>query len=188
MTADTPTTLANGVLEYAEGTTQVLRFERHLAHPVGRVWAALTEPTQLAAWLADADIDLVQGGHVELRWQNTDQDGNSAVARGTITRLEPPHVLEIDTDIHGVLCWLLRAEGEGCALTFSSTVALPAAWLPIVLAGWQIHLDHLADVLDGERIDWPNWTRDYWGQWEALRAAYTERLAERNPPTSSRTT
>ena len=35
--------LADGVLEKKE-RKDVLRFERHLAHPIERVWAALTEP------------------------------------------------------------------------------------------------------------------------------------------------
>jgi uncharacterized protein YndB with AHSA1/START domain len=165
-------TPADGVLERSADGGCVLRFERRLDHPVERVWAALTEPAQLAAWLADADIDLVAGGRVELRWQNTDQDGNRAVARGTITGLEPPRLLEIDTDLHGRLRWQLRPDGEGCALTFSARVQLPEDMLPIVSAGWHIHLDHLADALGGRPVDWPTWTRDYWGRWEGLRAEY----------------
>src|SRR5215213_9511759 len=70
-----------------EGTVQeidgkyVLRFERRLNHPVQKVWAAHTEPDRLAEWLAEADLDLVEGGSVELRWQNTDEHGNTAIAR-----------------------------------------------------------------------------------------------------------
>ena len=172
MSTDAKTTPANGVLERTADGGQMLRYERRLAHPVERVWAALTEPAQLAAWLADADIELVEGGRVELWWQNTDQDGNQAVARGAITRLEPPRLLETATDIHGVLRWQLRPEGAGCALTFSVAVELPARMVPIVRAGWHIHLDHLADALDGHPVNWPTWRRDYWGRWEELRAEY----------------
>jgi uncharacterized protein YndB with AHSA1/START domain len=172
MSTDAKTTPADGVLERAADGRQMLRYERRLAHPIERVWAALTEPAQLAAWLADADIELVEGGRVELRWQNTDQDGNQAVARGSITRLEPPRLLEIATDIHGLLRWQLRPEGAGCALSFSATVELPAGMVPIVRAGWHIHLDHLADALDGHPINWPTWRRDHWGRWEELRAEY----------------
>ena len=172
MATDATTTLADGVLERAADGRPVLRFERRLAHPVARVWAALTEPAQLATWLAEADIELVAGGRVELRWQNTDQEGNQAIARGTITRLEPPQLLEIATDIHGLLRWRLRPDGAGCALTFSATIGLPDDLLPIVRAGWHLHLDHLADALDGRPVHWPTWRRDYWGRWEDLRARY----------------
>jgi uncharacterized protein YndB with AHSA1/START domain len=170
-----PTTMANGTVETQDGR-YVLRYERHLAHPIERVWAALTEPEQLEAWFARTDIDLVEGGRVVLRWLNTDEQGNSTVARGTITRLEPPRLLEIDTDIHGLLCWQLRADREGCALTFSSTVALTDALLPSVLAGWHSHLDFLADSLEGRAVDWPNWPRAHW---EELHAGYAACLAER---------
>lgn len=182
MASESRTTATDGVLERLGDDSQVLRFERRLAHPVERVWAALTEPEQLAGWLADADIDLVAGGRVELRWLNTDQDGNQAVARGTITSLEPPRLLEMDTDIHGQLRWQLRPDGAGCVLTFSAAVQLPEDLLPIVSAGWHIHLDHLADALAGRPIRWPTWTRDYWGRWEELRDGYAGRLGVTGRP------
>lgn len=154
----------------------VLRFERHLAHPVARVWAALTEPEQLAEWLAETEIDLTEGGDVELRWLNTDEQGNKTVARGTITRLEPPYLLEIATDVHGLLCWHVRPDGDGALLTFTSTVMLAATWLPRALASWHTHLDFLADALDGSPMDWPNWS---WARWEALRVAYAAPIGQR---------
>ena len=177
MAIDDTILLADGVLERTTDEQQRLCFERRLAHSVERVWAALTEPAQLAAWLADADIELVEGGHVELRWQNTDQDGNRAVARGVVTRLEPLRLLEIATDIHGLLCWQLRPDSAGCVLAFSATVELPAELLPIVCAGWHIHLDHLADLLAGHPVNWANWQRDYWGRWAGLRDEYARLTA-----------
>ena len=39
-----------------------LRFERHLLHPVEKVWAALTDPAQLAQWLAPGEIELTLVG------------------------------------------------------------------------------------------------------------------------------
>lgn len=173
MTTYPPTAMANGTVEQIDGR-YILRYERHLTHPIDRVWAALTEPEQLEMWLAQAEIELVRGGRVVLRWLNTDTEGNHAVARGTITQLEPPRLLEIDTDIHGLLRWQLRPNGDGCALTFSSTVGFTEDWLPIVLAGWHAHLDFLADALTGTAMDWPNWPRDHW---EELHAGYAAHLA-----------
>ncbi len=157
----------------------VLRFERHLNHPVEKVWAALTEPGQLVAWLTEADIELVEGGRVELRWQNTDEYGNVAVLHGTITQLDPPRVLQYDSDIHGVLRWELLADGAGgCVLTFTSTLPAPADRLSETLAGWHVHLDHLADALAGHRVHWPTWTRDHWDRWVELRDRYADEYAE----------
>ena len=178
-----PNRAPDGTLEERDGR-HLLRFERRLAHPVPRVWAALTEPAELAGWLAAADIDLQVGGQVELRWLNNDDQGNRAVARGTITRLEPPRLLEIDTDIHGRLRWELREDGRGCVLTFTSSVALPANYRAMVLAGWHVHLDHLTAALAGRPVDWPTWTEDHWGPWSEHRDRYAAALDRHPLPTA----
>jgi uncharacterized protein YndB with AHSA1/START domain len=166
--------MTDGTLERRDDH-QVIRFERRLAHPVERVWSALTEPDEIAAWLALAEVELVEGGRVVLTWQNTDTEGNTAVARGTVSRLDPPRLLEFDTDIHGVLRWELQPDGEGCALTFTAEVELPEEYELEVLAGWHIHLDHLEHVLDGGTIDWPNWAGDHMPEWERIREGYAAR-------------
>ena len=172
-----PTTdhVADGDLETRDGE-HILRFERRFDHPIERVWAALTEPEELVAWLADADVDLVKGGRIELRWLNTDDQGNSAVLHGTITELEPLRVIEYLGDIHGRLRWELRRDGNGCVLTFTSTLPAPNEWLVSSLAGWDIHLDHLAAALDGRSVDWPNWWADYFGAWSKKRDRYAAKV------------
>src|SRR4051794_36404325 len=72
--------MRDGTLQRRDGE-HVLRFERRLSHPIDRVWAALTQPAGLVGWLAEADVDLREGGRIELRWLNHDDAGNSAVAR-----------------------------------------------------------------------------------------------------------
>ena len=167
--------MTDGTLE-RHGDRQVLRFERRLDHPVERVWRALTEPDEIAAWLALAELDLTEGGRVVLSWQNTDPGGNSAVAHGTVTALDPPRLLEFDTDVHGRLRWELEPDGESTALTFTVDAQLPPDWELEVLAGWHIHLDHLEAVLDGGTIDWPNWGRDHMPEWERIRGRYEARV------------
>ena len=162
---------ADGTLETRDGR-HVLRYERRLAHPVDRVWAALTEPAELRAWLADADIELVRGGAVQLRWLNTDDQGNRAVLNGTITALEPPRLLEIDSDIHGVLRWELRPDDRGTALVFIVSVPAPNDAMRLLRAGWHLHLEHLADALDGRPVDWPRWDADHRPRWQELHDAY----------------
>jgi uncharacterized protein YndB with AHSA1/START domain len=163
--------MTDGTLE-RRGDLRVIHFERRLDHEVERVWRALTEPDEIGAWLALAELDLTEGGRVVLTWQNTDADGNTAVARGTVSALDPPRLLELDTDIHGRLRWELEPDGDGTALTFTAEVALPEDYELEVLAGWHIHLDHLERVLDGGTIDWPNWSRDHMPEWERIRAHY----------------
>jgi uncharacterized protein YndB with AHSA1/START domain len=172
MTAHSRPATADGSVERHEDA-YILRYERRLRHPVDRVWSALTDPGEIVAWLGEADIDLVEGGRVELRWLNTDDEGNHAVARGSIAQLDPPRVLEIETDIHGVLLWELQPDGDGSVLSFTVTARLPDGMVTKVAAGWHSHLDFLEDALDGHAIDWPNWPREHW---EGLHAGYVAKL------------
>jgi uncharacterized protein YndB with AHSA1/START domain len=143
-----------------------LVFQRELNHPIDRVWAAITEPEEIEAWLARAEVDLATGGRVALTWLNTDEEGKryeAADATGTITRLEPPRLIEYDTDVHGRLTWELRPEGDRTHLTFTVVIAMPDEHVPDNQAGWHVHLDFLDDWLDdGARVDWPNWPRERW--------------------------
>jgi len=162
---------ADGVLGTRDDGKAVVRFERHLAHPIERVWSALTEPDELIRWWGDADVDLREGGGFTMRWLNTDEEGNSAVMNATITKLDPPHVLETRGDMHGVLRWELQPRGDGTVLTFSSTLELPDEFRTKVIAGWHMHLDALAEALEGGRADLVNIS----GRWEPIHERYLAR-------------
>ncbi len=159
--------MTDGTLE-RRGGHQLIRFERRLGHPVERVWRALTDPDEIAAWLALAELELEEGGRVVLTWQNTDDDGNTAVARGTVSALDPPRLLEFDTDIHGRLLWELEPDGDETRLTLTVTAELPDDYLASVRAGWHVHIDFLEDALDGRPVDWPNWPKDRWEKHNAV--------------------
>ncbi len=171
MSTDSKATSEHGALE-RDGDKQVVRFRRHLDHPVKRVWAALTEPAEMIGWWGDADVDLVDGGEFTVRWLNTDDQGNFAVMHARITKLEPPHILETSGDMHGVLRWELRPEADGTVLTFSSTLDLADEYRTKVLAGWHFHLDRLAGALDGHPFDWSTWIPDGFRQWAVLEKQY----------------
>ena len=147
-----------GTIEALEGGRYVLCYERQLRHGVDKVWAALTEPEQMEQWWAHAsELELAEGGRARLEWLN-----GPAVAKGRVTRLEPPTTIEIDTDIHGRLLWELQPDGAGTRLTLTVTAELPDEYLASVRAGWHVHLDFLEDALDGRPVDWPNWPKARW--------------------------
>lgn len=186
MTPDTTPQARLGTVEEVGGK-HVLRYERRLNHPVERVWTALTHPDELAGWLAAAEeLELTEGGRIALRWLNVPEDwsewekqgvetsdGTAEVVRGTITRLDPPRLIEYDTDLMGRMRWELRADGGACVLTFTNTAELPDGHPPEqTLAGWHIHLDHLAEALEGRPVEWSTWTEDYMGEWAAIRDRY----------------
>lgn len=154
----------DGTLETtAEGC--VIRFERHLRHSVDTVWAALTQSDKLGSWLASADIDLVEGGKIELRF------GLSAgnVMLGRIVRVDAPYLLEYtwsSLDAQDTLVrWALVPAQDGCLLELTH-LSERADELPVMMAGWHVHLDMLAQVLIGSAVSFP------WSRWETLRAHY----------------
>jgi uncharacterized protein YndB with AHSA1/START domain len=173
--APTATNPADGTVEHRGGRT-ILRYERRLRHPVAEVWSALTEPARLREWLADADIELTPGGAVQLRWLNTDDEGNRAVMDGTITEVEPPRVLEITGEPHGTLRFELADDRPGTTLVFTVTRSTDEG-TDFALPGWHIHLEHLADALAGRPVDWPRWDRHHRPRWHQLRDEYAARAS-----------
>jgi uncharacterized protein YndB with AHSA1/START domain len=166
---------ADGIIETRDGF-HILRFKRHFHHSIERVWAAITEPGQLVAWLAEADVDLRKGGRIQLRWLNT-----GTVLNGTITQLDPPRLLEYAGDIHGLLRWELQEVPGGCVLTFSSTIPAPDFRIALFLAGWHVHLDFLEEALDGHVVDWPHWPKDRWDRhYERYSQKQSEKPEERS--------
>jgi uncharacterized protein YndB with AHSA1/START domain len=135
-----------------------LRFERQLRHPMEQVWAALTDPAQLAQWLAPGEIELTKGGRVHLAF--TDGDG---VIDGRVTAIEPPRLLEFTWtdkgDDFGFVRWELGPGDGGARLVLTHTVPEAARGFGLpALAGWHSLLDQLAALLDRQPLP----SRDRW--------------------------
>jgi uncharacterized protein YndB with AHSA1/START domain len=129
----------NGTLETV-GERPALRFERRLAHPVERVWRAVTDPAELAQWFV-APVDWTpEAGE---RFESLEQPGE-------IVELEPPRRI----------AWLwggerfgfeLRPDGDGCLLVFTHVFddrALGAQHA----AGWELYLGRLDSQLAGTHV------------------------------------
>jgi uncharacterized protein YndB with AHSA1/START domain len=177
----TETTTADGVVTKDDSGRDVIRFERRLAHPIEKVWAALTERGELIKWWGDATLDLVEGGDFTLRWLNTDDQGNAVAMNATISSLDPPRLLETTglwvattqggepaDETHAVLRWELEADGQETVLRFTNTLELADKERTMVPAGWHYHLDALATVLEGGTVD----IADPWDAWEPIHEAY----------------
>jgi uncharacterized protein YndB with AHSA1/START domain len=190
MTSETTAAGRFGTIE-EQGDGHVLRFERRFDHPIERVWATISEPERIEGWLARAELELEEGADVKLQWLNrtTDEQDeeygietlregeNSTIARGTVTAVDPPRLLEYDTDVHGLLRWELREEDGGSLLLFSATLpsTVSDSIAAQVLSGWQMHLELLDEALAGRPItDWSVWPIDRWAE---LRDHYARTLA-----------
>jgi uncharacterized protein YndB with AHSA1/START domain len=149
---------ADGTL-VVSGEVAVIAFERRLGHPVEAVWAALTEPEGLAAWLGPGTLEPREGGQVSIRTGPADRPERQGVMSGRVLTWEPPRVLEHEWVQPGLDISVVRYELEADAggtilrLTHRRSVA------PIATggrAGWHAYLDRLAAHLDGLPV--PAWS------------------------------
>ncbi len=145
-------TRADGTLDVS-GEIAVIAFERRLTHPVEAVWAALTDPEELAAWLGPGTLEPREGGQVSIR------TGPGVAISGRVLAWDPPRVLEHEWTQPGVDVSVVRYELEADAggtilrLTHRRSVTPGATG---GRAGWHAYLDRLAAHLDGRPV--PGWS------------------------------
>lgn len=138
-----------------------MRLERHLAHPIEKVWAAPTEPRRLSEWLAEGEIELRLGGRVHLKGDEIESTGERArsaeadpvrVEDGRVGWRTDPLGARSNTDRHplGAHARIHSADRRG-ANELRETHDLPPGWdpLPSTLAGWHTILANLSSALDG---------------------------------------
>lgn len=159
---------------HADGDRWTLVFIRDLRHPPAKVWAALTEPSEVGEWAPyTVDQSLGAPGEVTL----TMIDGETAQDMpATVVRAEPPALLEytFGTDL---LRWELAATPTGTRLTLRHTLQ-DRDWLPKVAAGWHLCLDVAEHLLDGEPVGPIRGKQAMDFGWDALNDAYADRLGD----------
>ena len=133
------------------GEVAVIAFERRLGHPVEAVWAALTDPQELAAWLGPGTVEPRAGGEFSIRTGPGDQPERQGTISGRVLAWDPPRVLELEWTQPGLDISVVRYELEPEAggailrLTHRRSVAPGATG---GRAGWHAYLDRLAAHLD----------------------------------------
>ena len=149
------------------GVAEVV-FERRFEAPRERVWRALTDPEQLAGWLAPAEIDMRVGGAVVLKFEDGDE-------RGTITELQEPEVIaytwnEGATD--SLVRFELEPEADGTRLTLRHTFEGEVD-LSSYGGGWHHHLEQLTAQMAGRPIGWDS------NRYRELKSEYERRAQQR---------
>ena len=151
-------TRADGTL-VVSGEIAVIAFERRLGHPVEAVWAALTDPQELAAWLGPGTLEPRAGGQVSIRTGPGDRPERQRIISGRVLAWDPPRVLEHEWIQPGLDVSVVRYELEADAggtilrLTHRRSVAPGATG---GRAGWHAYLDRLVAHLDGLSV--PAWS------------------------------
>jgi uncharacterized protein YndB with AHSA1/START domain len=151
--------MTDGTLETIDGRP-ALRFERVLAHPVERVWRAISEPAELGRWFPAA-ADWTPGpGETFEAYGGT----------GEVTEVDPPHRLAWTYGGDGFSFELASHEG-GCRLVFvhvfdDRSLAAQTA------AGWETYLSRLEPHLAGGHLS----EEEAHQQWGDVHERYAERF------------
>jgi uncharacterized protein YndB with AHSA1/START domain len=157
----------NPTLDTADGRN-VLRIERRFAHPMEKVWRALTDPVHLAHWFPSPveEIDLRPGG--KIRFGGTHPE--LPVGTGEITEFDPPRLLAF-TWYDDPLRWELRPDGPGCVFVLTHTFAdRPMAGS--FAAGWESCLSALESALGGNPTELKPAPDGYAGRHDAYAEAF----------------
>jgi uncharacterized protein YndB with AHSA1/START domain len=161
------------VTETAYGTLRAedercgVRFERLYDYTAAELWAALTDPVQLAGWMAEVPtFEAEVGGSVVIDF------GEGGEVRGEVLAHEPERVLEYSWTFTGegesVVRFELRPQERGTLLVLDHR-ALGRAFGVGYAAGWHAHLDMLDAALAGGFAEWQP-------LYERTRPAYAEQL------------
>jgi len=137
----------------------VLRFERSINHPPGKVWRAISDPAELASWFpAAVEAELTPGA--PMRFTFPEEAVVDGTWDGEVLEVDPPKVFMFRWNVDVLRFELLPAD-DGCLLVFTQTMG--GGWVGRLgagrtAAGWDACLDVLTAGLDGttppERTDW----------------------------------
>jgi uncharacterized protein YndB with AHSA1/START domain len=147
-----------GTYEKIDGRP-ALRFERRLSHPVERVWRAVTEPDELAAWFPQqVELDLRPGG--AMRFTFTEHD--LPEMRGEVLELDPPRRFAFSWGDDEEVRMELEPVDGGSATVLHFVQLLGAEDTAARnAAGWDVCLHRLTTHLDGGDGDEPDWAKRY---------------------------
>ena len=149
----------DGTLETVDGRP-ALRFERRLAHPIERVWRAVSEPAELAQWFpAAAEWTPGEGETFE-----------AGGATGEVTEVDAPHRLAWTWNGERY-SFDLTEDGDGCTLVFVH-VFDDRDRAAQTATGWEAYLSRLEPLLAGNPLS----EMAAHESWEEMHERYAERF------------
>ncbi|MBV1906506.1 MAG: SRPBCC family protein [Pseudomonadales bacterium] len=153
-----------GTITRSEGYFEA-RLERFLPHTQLSVWAMLTQSEKLSEWLAPGDIELRQGGSVNLNFSDS-----GTIIDSKISKLKVPSLLEYSWSGPGdalrPVCWEISTTAKGCLLSISLVESEQD--ITKSCAGWEAHFMMLDAALEGSPIPFP------FEHFQATRAQYNQ--------------
>lgn len=164
-----------GLRQIQAGHARMLVMVRQLQHPIGEVWAAVSDPEVIPRFLSGVQGDLRRGGDFVV-------DG---LAEGQILRCDPPRMLTVSwIPAHGISGELefhltdeegtTRVELKYASVRKRFAVTDPAVPGWAAGPGWEFVLDNLSSCLDGEE------PKIHPEDWQFLEGAERELYEARN--------
>lgn len=157
-----------------------LRIQRLLPGPIERIWSYLVDSELRKLWLAEGELEPVEGAPLELVWRNDELAGAKGERpkdaseehrmQSEVIVADAPRKLVIAWNNTGNVTFELEPHGEGVLLTLTHAGFRTRSSLISHSAGWHAHLDVL-EALAFEREPKP-----FWQHLEALRGEYDDRL------------
>jgi len=145
-----------------------IRFERMLPGPIEKVWAYLTESEKRGKWLAKGEMELIEGGKVDLYFLHRELSPVAEVvpekykdmenghhSTGKILKVKPPFLLSFTWgDSLSVVLFELEEKGDKVLLrlTHSNLGENKEARISTA-AGWHTHLEILTANLEGSQVE-----------------------------------
>jgi uncharacterized protein YndB with AHSA1/START domain len=133
------------------GDPPALRFVRELAHPIDKVWSAITEREHLRSWMpCDIVGERREGASLRLPfWPEVlDKHGfDDPGLTGTVRVWDPPRTFEWSWDTD-VVRFELAGDDRLTVLTLTTWLSGKDAGPAQTAAGYHVCLDHLAQVLE----------------------------------------
>ncbi len=124
-----------------------VRFQRTYAHPVERLWAAITDPAELARWFPSAvAIELRAGGSVAFSG-----DPYAADTTGVVLTCDPPRRLAFTWN-GDELHFDLEQAGDGRSRLTLVNVLQDRDAAARNASGWYVCLAELAKLVDGREV------------------------------------
>jgi uncharacterized protein YndB with AHSA1/START domain len=154
-----------GTLEQLEDGRWQLHYTRRLAHPVEKVWQAITEPEHLAAWFPTT-IDGERAPGAALRF--TFAGGQAPPFDGRMLAYEPTSLMEFAWG-PDVIRLTLHADGNGETVLELFDTLEDRGKAARDGAGWHTCLDGLRAHVDGAEAP-----REAMGQWKHVHTHYVE--------------
>ncbi len=137
----------------ADGDHYTVRFERLYSQTIDKIFAALTVPERLAAWLGAAEIEPYRGGRFVLVFSDPPYR-----MEGEVTAYEPPALFEFtwperSRATPSLVRFALTAEGFSTRLILTQTF-IGKDDLPSVAGGWHEHLERFELAAGGGSTRW----------------------------------